>query len=198
MPSLRLTLLRTSSLPNLQHYLLLFMIINFFVKFSFFGRLGKYPPFAASIRIFAQHVVAMDVASSRECLPRGRRTIIQDVSRMPYKGCGIQAHKAWDCGEEDDKEVNKFPLNRGNNKPRRCEQHVKNYDFKTHLSSKLTNLIANNCIKLLLLTSEQNLCEMALVENAARNGAVCFTTIQRKFVYFFVIFFPTVPRSISP
>jgi len=35
-------------------------------------------------------------------------------------------------------------------------------------------LIANNCIKLLLLTSEQNLCEMALIENTARNGAVCY------------------------
>ena len=43
-----------------------------------------------------------------------------------------------------------------------------------HLFLKLTNLIANNCIKLLLLTSKQNLCEMALVKNAARNGAVCY------------------------
>ena len=43
-----------------------------------------------------------------------------------------------------------------------------------HLFLKLTNLIANNCIKLLLLTSEQNLCEMALVKNVARNGAVCY------------------------
>ena len=41
-----------------------------------------------------------------------------------------------------------------------------------HLFLKLTNLIANNSIKLLLLTSEQNLCEMALVKNAARSGAV--------------------------
>ena len=32
------------------------------------------------------------------------------------------ACRAWDCGEEDDKEVNKFPLNRGDNKPCRCEQ----------------------------------------------------------------------------
>ena len=32
--------------------------------------------------------------------------------------------------------------------------------------------MANNCIKLLLLTSEQNLCEMALID--ARNGAVCY------------------------
>ena len=31
-------------------------------------------------------------------------------------------YKAWDFGEEEDKEVQKFPLNRGD-KPRRCEQH---------------------------------------------------------------------------
>ena len=43
-----------------------------------------------------------------------------------------------------------------------------------HLSLKLTNLIANNCIKLLVLTSEQDLCEMALVKKAARNGTVCY------------------------
>ena len=43
-----------------------------------------------------------------------------------------------------------------------------------HLFLKLTNLITNNGIKLLLLTSKQNLCEMALVKNAARNGAVCY------------------------
>jgi len=41
---------------------------------------------------------------------------------------------------------------------------------------------------------------MALVKNAARNGAVYhhdLTTIQRKFLYFFVFFFPKVPRSIG-
>ena len=32
-------------------------------------------------------------------------------------------YRAWDLGEEKDKEVQKFPLNRGDNKPRRCEQH---------------------------------------------------------------------------
>jgi len=32
-------------------------------------------------------------------------------------------NRAWDFGEEEDKEVHKFPLNRGDNKPRRCEQH---------------------------------------------------------------------------
>jgi len=32
-------------------------------------------------------------------------------------------NRAWDLGEEKDKEVQKFPLNRGDNKPRRCEQH---------------------------------------------------------------------------
>ena len=29
----------------------------------------------------------------------------------------------WDLGEEKDKEVQTFPLNRGDNKLRRCEQH---------------------------------------------------------------------------
>jgi len=43
-----------------------------------------------------------------------------------------------------------------------------------HFFLKLTNLIANNCIKLLLLTSEKKLCETALVINAARNGAVYY------------------------
>jgi len=32
-------------------------------------------------------------------------------------------NRAWDLGEEKDKEVQKFPLNRGDKKPRRCEQH---------------------------------------------------------------------------
>jgi len=32
-------------------------------------------------------------------------------------------NRAWDLGEEKDKEVHKFPLNRGDNKPRRCEQY---------------------------------------------------------------------------
>jgi len=31
-------------------------------------------------------------------------------------------YRAWDLGEGD-KEVQKFPLNRGDNKPRRCEQN---------------------------------------------------------------------------
>ena len=30
--------------------------------------------------------------------------------------------RAWYLGEEKDKEVQKFPLNRGDNKPCRCEQ----------------------------------------------------------------------------
>jgi len=48
-----------------------------------------------------------------------------------------------------------------------------------------------------LLTSEQNLCEMALVKNAARNGAVCYHHDSKEFFfYFFVSFFPKVPRSI--
>jgi len=52
-------------------------------------------------------------------------------------------------------------------------------------------------MKLLLLTSEQNLCEMALVKNAARNGAVCYHHDSKKFLYFFVFFFPKAPRSIK-
>ena len=35
----------------------------------------------------------------------------------------LKSNRAWDLGEEKDKEVQKFPLNRGVNKPRRCEQH---------------------------------------------------------------------------
>ena len=67
-----------------------------------------------------------------------------------------------------------------------------------HLSLNLTNLIANNWIKLLLLTSEQNLCEMALVKMLLATARFVITTIQRKFVYFFVFFFPEVPHSIHP
>ena len=32
-------------------------------------------------------------------------------------------YRAWDLGEEKYREVQKFPLNRGDNKPRRCERH---------------------------------------------------------------------------
>jgi len=77
-------------------------------------------------------------------------------------------YRAWDLRKKNRKKY----WNRGDNKPCRWEQHVENYDFKMNLFLKLTNLIGKNCIKLLLLTSEQNLCEMALVKNAARNGAV--------------------------
>jgi len=35
----------------------------------------------------------------------------------------LELYRAWDLGEEKDKEVQKFPLNRSDNKPRRCEQH---------------------------------------------------------------------------
>jgi len=58
-----------------------------------------------------------------------------------------------------------------------------------HLFLKLTNLIANNCIKLLLPTSEQNLCEMALVENTARNSAVYHHDSEEIFVLL------SLPRS---
>jgi len=37
--------------------------------------------------------------------------------------CRPYTYRAWDLGEEKDKDVQKFPLNRGDNKPRRCEQH---------------------------------------------------------------------------
>ena len=66
----------------------------------------------------------------------------------------------------------------------------KNYDFKMHLFLKLTNLIANNFIKLLLLTSEQNLCEMALVKNAPRNGAVCYHHDSKEIFVLLCLFLP--------
>jgi len=62
-----------------------------------------------------------------------------------------------------------------------------------HLFLKLTNLIANNCIKLLLLTSEQNLCEMALVKNAARNGAVCYHHDSKEIFVLLCLFLPQGP-----
>jgi len=36
---------------------------------------------------------------------------------------GLTLCRAWDLGEEKDKEVQKFPVNRCYDKPRRCEQH---------------------------------------------------------------------------
>ena len=62
-----------------------------------------------------------------------------------------------------------------------------------HLFFKLTNLIANNCIKLLLLTSEQNVCEMALVKNAARNGAVCYHHDSKEIFVLLCLFLPQGP-----
>ena len=47
-----------------------------------------------------------------------------------------------------------------------------------------------------MLTSEQNLCEMALVKNAARNGAVCYHHDSKE-IFVLVFFFPKVPRSIG-
>jgi len=66
-----------------------------------------------------------------------------------------------------------------------------------HLFLKLTNLIANNCIKLLLLTSEQNLCEMALVKNTARNGAVCYHHDSKEFFVLLCLFLPQGPTLYS-
>ena len=62
-----------------------------------------------------------------------------------------------------------------------------------HLFLKLTNLIANYCIKLLLLTSEQNLCEMALVKNAARNDAVCYHHDSKEIFVLLCLFLPQGP-----
>jgi len=42
---------------------------------------------------------------------------------MRPKSIRAATDRARDLGEEKDKEVQKFPLNRGDNKPRRCEQH---------------------------------------------------------------------------
>jgi len=65
--------------------------------------------------------------------------------------------------------------------------------LKMHLFLKLTNLIANNCIKSLLLTSEQNLCEMALVKNAARNGAVCYHHDSKEICVLLCLLLPQSP-----
>ena len=66
-----------------------------------------------------------------------------------------------------------------------------------HLFLKLTNLIANNYIKLLLLTSEQNLCEMAVVKNTARNGAVCYHYDSKEFFLLLCLFLPQGPTLCS-
>jgi len=100
----------------------------------------------------------------------------------------LSSDRAWDLRKKNRKKC----WNRSDNKPCRCERHVKNYDFKIHLFLKLTYLIANNCIKLLLLTSEQNLFEMALVKNAARNGAVCYHHDSKDI---FVLLCLLLPRS---
>jgi len=41
-----------------------------------------------------------------------------------------------------------------------------------------------------LLTSEQNLCEMALVKNAARNGAVCYHHDSKEIFVLLCLFLP--------
>jgi len=66
-----------------------------------------------------------------------------------------------------------------------------------HLFLKLTNLIANNCIKLLLLTSEQNLREMALVKNAARNGAVSYHHDSKEIFVLLCLFLPQGPTGVN-
>jgi len=54
--------------------------------------------------------------------------VISVDNTISAKGSGLEGsalwgNRAWDLGEEKDKEVQKFPLNRGDDKPRRCEQH---------------------------------------------------------------------------
>jgi len=66
-----------------------------------------------------------------------------------------------------------------------------------HLLLKLTNWFANNCIKLLLLTSEQNLCGMALVKNTARNGAVCYHHDSKEIFVLLCLFLPQGPTLYS-
>jgi len=44
-----------------------------------------------------------------------------------------------------------------------------------------------------LLTSEQNLCEMALVKNAARNGAVCYHHDSKENFVLLCLFLPQDP-----
>jgi len=44
-----------------------------------------------------------------------------------------------------------------------------------------------------LLTSEQNLCEMALVKNAARNGAVCYHHDSKEIFVLLCLFLPPGP-----
>jgi len=66
-----------------------------------------------------------------------------------------------------------------------------------YLFLKLTNLIANNCIELLLQTSEQNLCEMALIRNAARNGAVCYHNDSKEIFVLLCLLLPQSPSLYS-
>ena len=69
--------------------------------------------------------------------------------------------------------------------------------LKMHLFLKLTNLIGNNCIQLLSLTSEQNLCEMALVKNAARNGALCYHHDSKEIFVLLCLVLPQGPTLYS-
>jgi len=54
-----------------------------------------------------------------------------------------------------------------------------------HLFLKLTNLIANNC-------------EMALVKNAARNGAVCYHHDSKETFVLLCLFLPQGPTLYRP
>jgi len=57
------------------------------------------------------------------------------------------ADRAWDLGEEKDKEVQKFPLNRGDDKPRRCEQHFQPVPFRINFAQKLAIVTRCNYLR---------------------------------------------------
>jgi len=61
------------------------------------------------------------------------------VAQPERTGCHSSSSldRAWDLGEEKDREVQKFPLNRGDNKPRRCEQHFSPVPFRINFALKL-------------------------------------------------------------
>jgi len=112
----------------------------------------------------------------------------QDKVR-PYTHRERETYRAWDLRKKNRKKY----WNRSDNKPWRCVQHVKNYDFK---DAFVLNLIANNCIKLLLLTSQQISAKWHWLKMLLATARFVITTIQRKCLYFFVFFFPNIPRSI--
>jgi len=67
------------------------------------------------------------MADSDQYSTENRRTselrMQQLLKQLRIKASIHQVIERGDLWEEKDKEVQKFPLNRGDNKPRRCEQH---------------------------------------------------------------------------